>query len=134
MPLKLSPTNSDTFFIIGKDDSGNPGVALLPGQSVSVTSADPSTVVITMDSPAKPTLGAAGVPDGTLTLASGTVKAASPVAQMNVAINVTAHIANADGNPVLDDSGVAIPDQVDTVTIQANLLKSIGELFGTATA
>lgn len=134
MPLKISPTQSDDFFIIGKDDAGNPGVALLPGQVVAVTSADPLTVVIALDAVARPTLGAAGVPDGTATLASGKVKAASPVAQMNVAVNCTAHIANADGTPVLDDTGAAVADQVDTVTVQAGLLKTIGELFGTATA
>ena len=109
-------------------------MALLPGQVVTVTSADPATVVITADATARATVGAAGATDGTATLASGKVAAASAPAQPGVPINVTASIKNADGSPVLDDTGAAIADQVDTVTIQPNLLKAIGELFGTATA
>lgn len=134
MPVKLGTGFSDDYFIVGLDDDGKAGLALLPGQVVTVTSADPATVVVTPDATPRATVGAAGAPDGTASLASGKVAAAASPAQVGMAINVTASIKNADGSAVLDDTGAAVADQVDTVTIQPHLLKAIGELFGTATA
>jgi hypothetical protein len=135
--LKMNATKTDDYFIVGLDDSGKPGIGLQAGQTCSVVSADPATVVITPDATPRATTADFTLPDGTLVpagtqaIASGKVAAANPVAQPNVPINVAAHLANADGTPVLDDTNVAVPDQVDTVTIVPNLLKSEGILFGT---
>lgn len=134
--LKMNATKSDDYFMVGLDDSEKP-IGLQPGQTCVVTSADPATVIITPDATPRATLVDMTLPDGTLVpagtqaLASGKVKAASPVAQPNVPINITAHLANADGTPVLDDTGTEVPDVTDTVTIVPNLLKSEGMLFGT---
>jgi hypothetical protein len=135
--LKMNPSQSDRYFLVGLDAAGKPGVILLDGQSNLVTSSDPSTVVVTPDASPAPTDVAYTLPDGTLvpagtaTLASGTVKAASPPAQENVAITITSHLQNADGSPVNDDTGAPIADVSDTVTIVPGLLHKEGFLFGT---
>jgi hypothetical protein len=135
--LKIGLKQSDDFFVVGFDDANNPGVALLAGQVVTVTSADPSTVVIAQDASPRPTTAdfTAGngvvVPAGTVTQASGKVSAAQPPAQENVPVTVTSHIANADGSAVVDDTGAPIADISDTVEVIPALLKSEGILFGT---
>jgi hypothetical protein len=137
MPLKMSLKQTDKVFIVGQDDSGAPGVALLPGQVVTVTPAD-ATVVITPDaSPAATDADynlADGtlVPKGTATQFSGLVAfGANPV--VGAAVNVVLSIKNTDGSAVNDDTGAAITDQTDTVTLVAaplGQLKKEGELFG----
>src|SRR5208282_4748744 len=113
MPLILGQNQTDKYFIIGLDDAGAPGIQLLAGQQCNVVSSDPLTVVITPDATPLPTdaaytlLDGVAVPAGTATLASGTVSIAKPPAQVGVAINVTATLTNADGSPVLDDTGTA---------------------------
>ena len=139
MPLSMSLKQTDKVFIVGQDDSGAPGVPLLPTQVVTVTPAD-GTVVITKDATSLPTDAAytladgTAVPAGTATQFSGTV-AFGPNPVLNAPVNVVLSIKNADGTPVLDDTGVAIADETDTVTlITAPLgqLKEEGKLFGKA--
>jgi hypothetical protein len=138
MPLKMSLKQTDKVFIVGQDDSGAPGVLLLPGQVVTVTPAD-ATVVVTPDATPAPTdadyklADGTLVPKGTATQFSGLV-AFGPNPVLNAPVNVTLSIKNADGTPVKDDTGAAIADQVDTVTLipaPLGALKKEGELFGT---
>jgi hypothetical protein len=138
MPLRMSAKQTDKYFIVGLDDNNQP-VALLPGQVVTVTSADPASVVIAPDATALPTDADYKLADGTLvakgsvTQQSGTVSF-GPSAVLNTAVNVTQSIKNADGTPVKDDTGAVIADQTDTVTLIAGpggVLKKEGELFGT---
>jgi hypothetical protein len=140
MPLKMNASQSDDIFIVGLDDANKPGDKLQAGQTSTLTSADPATWVITQD-PAgseRPTdkdytlSDGTVVPAGTATLASAKIKAAASPAQPNVPINITNHLANADGTPVLDDTGAAIADDVDTATLVPNLVRKVGMLFGTA--
>ncbi len=137
MPLKMSLKQTDKVFIVGQDDSGAPGVPLLPGQVVTLKPAD-ATVVITPD--ATPVATDADykladgtlVPKGTATQFSGLV-AFGPNPVLNAAVNVVLSIKNADGTPVKDDTGAAIADETDTVTLVAaplGQLKKEGELFG----
>jgi len=139
MPLKMTKTQTDKYFIVGLDDNNQP-VALLPGQVVTVTSADPASVIITPDATAQPTdadyalLDGTKVAAGSVTQQSGVVSFGS-AAVVNTAVNVTNSIKNADGTPVLDDTGAVIGDATDTVTLIAapgGQLKKEGELFGTA--
>lgn len=139
--LKINATQSDDYFIVGLDSNNKPGIVLLDGQANDVVSSDPSTVVLTPDATPRKTTAdfnltlADGtvvlVPAGTATISSGKVAAAQPPAQVNAPITVTSHLHNADGSPVLDGSGVAIPDLTDTVTIVPGLLAKEGLLFGT---
>jgi len=136
MPLKLGLKQSDDFFIVGFDDSGAPGALLQTGQTCAVSSGDPNTVAISQDATPRVTTAdftapnGVVVPAGTQSIASGKVSA-GPTPVENTPITITAHNANADGSPVLDDSGDPIPDLTDTVTINPSLLKSEGILFGT---
>jgi len=138
MPLKMNGSQSDDIFIVGLDDANKPGDQLQPGQTSTITSADPATWVITQDAVPRPTDkdytldDGTVVPAGTATLASAKIKAAASPAQVNVPINITNHLANADGTPVLDDTGAPIADDVDTATLVPNLVKKVGMLFGTA--
>ena len=138
MPLKMNATQSDDIFIVGLGDDNKPDL-LQKGQTSTITSADPATWVIAQDAVGseRPTDKAYTLPDGTLipagtaTIASAKIKAAASPAQPNVPINITNHLANADGTPVLDDTGAAIADDVDTATLVPNLVKKVGMLFGT---
>jgi hypothetical protein len=137
MPLSMSLKQTDKCFIVGQDDSGAPGVLLLPTQVVTVTPAD-ATVVITKDATSLPTdadyklADGTLVPKGTATQFSGLVAfGANPV--VGAAVNVVLSIKNADGSAVNDDSGAPITDLTDTVTLVAaplGQLKKEGELFG----
>jgi hypothetical protein len=137
MPIKLGIKATDKYFVIGIDDAGNVGTALLAGQKASVVSADPATIVTVDDPTAQPTDSAlvladgTAVPQGTATQLSGTISVATTPAQPNVAVNVTLHLQNADGTPVLDSKGAAIPDVVDTATFVPSLpaLAKEGLLF-----
>ena len=139
MPLKMPVGQTDKYFIVGVSKLKKVGIALLRDQQVIVTSADPATVVITPDAVAGVTdadytlLDGTAVPAGTATQQSGVVSSPAAPAQLNVPINVTLHLQNADGSPVLNNEGQPIADVVDTVTIVpvADLLESEGELFGT---
>jgi hypothetical protein len=134
MPLRMGLKNTDKVFIVGRGSAGTLGIALLPGQVDTVTPAD-TTVIITPDNPPLPTdadynfADGTLVPKGTVTQFSGTVSF-SPAAVPNAAVQVTQSIKNADGSPVLDQNGVAIPDLIDTVTLVPELLAAEGELFG----
>lgn len=121
MPLKLSSDQTDDFFVVAEDAHGIEGANVPAGSVVTVTSADPNSVVITQDATPR------NAPDGSVSIASGKVAPAATVAQPNVAINVTSHIANADG------SASSIPDAVDTVTIVPGVAVKEGVLFGTPT-
>ena len=119
MPLSLpANTQNEKYYIIGTDANGLTGAQLASGQSVTVVSADPNTVVITPD--ATPAVDNEGVQS----VASGTVAPAASPAQLNVAINVTATVLNSD-------SSIA-ETAVDTVTVTPavpGVAVSIGELF-----
>lgn len=140
MPLKMPVGNTDTYSIVGESLAKKVGVLLQPGQVVTVTSADPATVIITPDDAPLPTPvdftlpDGTDVPAGTATQQSGVVSSPATPAQLNVPINVTLHLANADGSPILNNEGQAIADVVDTVTIvpKADLLENEGMLFGVA--
>jgi hypothetical protein len=145
MPLTIGATTApDDYFVVGRNDDGSPGAQLQPGQTATVTRADPATVVVTPDGTARVTSAdfafadGTAVPAGTQSIASGKVSAATSPAQPGVAIVVTSHLANADGTPVMDDETppVAVPDVTDTVTVQVSpkLLRSEGILFGVPAA
>jgi len=114
MPLTLPQNLTDDFFVVGDEP-------LAAGQTLSVVSADPATVVITSDTTVRPDPTAP--PDESFTLGSGKVAAAATPAQIGVPISITASVKNADGS--------AGPTMSDTVTIVAPGLTKIGVLFGT---
>jgi hypothetical protein len=144
MPLKLPASMTDDVFVIGFDDSNEPGVVLADGQAGELTSEDIKTIIVTQDAVARPTVADANVtapdgtvvlvPAGTATLASGKVSVNKPPAQPNVPITITWHIHNVDGTPVLDDETPpqAIPNLSDTVTTGPSILRKEGMLFGVA--
>lgn len=138
MPLKIGTGKTDKAFVIGFGDDDKPGIALLPGQIATITSADPATASFSQDSPSLPTdadqtdSDGVDIPAGTASLASGTVNGLASPAQPNVPINFTCTITNADGSPVLDDAGNPIAPLVDSVTVVPGLLKSVGYLFDAA--
>ena len=137
MPLKMNGTQSDDIFIVGLGDDNKPDL-LQPGQTSTLTSADPANWVLTQDAVGseRPTDKDYTLPDGTLipagtkTIASAKIKAAAG-ASSTAPVNITNHLANADGTPVLDDTGTAVADDVDTATLVPNLVKKVGMLFGT---
>lgn len=122
--LTMPDNKSVDYFISAKDDHGLSGASLLAGQTVSVTSADPATVVLTAD------VSPRTAPDGTVSIASGKAASANPVGAPNTPINITSHISNADGTPGTDANGAAIADAVDSITIVPGSVSTIGELFG----
>lgn len=124
MPLSMNEVQTVDYFIDAKDDLGFFTANLGKGQTISVTSADPATVVLTPDTTVRK------APDGTVCIASGKAAAVNPPAQPGVAINITAHVSNADGTPGTDDKGNVIADAVDTITINAGQAAVLGELFG----
>ena len=119
MPLSLpANTQNEKYYIIGTDANGITGAQLASGQTITVVSADPNTVVVTPDATA------AVDNEGVQSVASGTVVPAATPAQLNVAINVTATVLNSDGTTA--------ETAVDTVTVTPAVLGvavSIGELF-----
>jgi len=141
MPLKIAPGMSgEHVFLVGFDDDGKPGVALLSGQVGNIVSADPVNVVIVLDSPSLPTDVDIKQDDGTV-VPAGTVSQASgmlsiPPGAPNSTVNVTGSVRNSDGTQVLDDTGAPVGDLVDVVTIQATpkLLKREGVLFSNASS
>lgn len=122
--LTMPDNQSVDYFISAKDDHGLSGASLLAGQTVSVTSADPATVVLTADATPR------NAPDGTVSIASGKAASANPVAQPNVPITITSHISNGDGTPGTAADGTTIADASDTITIAPGTVETIGELFG----
>jgi hypothetical protein len=126
MPVTLPAGGSDDFYIYGT--APFLGALLGPGQTISLVSADPATVALTPDSPAKPVSAAdatTDVPAGTPTILSGQVSGAASPAQPNVAIVCTATVLNADGS--------AAESLTDTATVNPSMPKSataIGVLFG----
>lgn len=140
MPLKIGVAKTDKAFVVGINDDGSVGALLQTGQIATIVSADPATVAVSQDSPSLPTDEAltdsegTAVPVGTKTVASCTLTSPATPAQVNVPINVTCTLTNADGSPVVDDTGAVIAPLVDTVTIVPSLLKSVGILFDTTTA
>ncbi len=118
MALTLPDDQQDSFFIIGIDGQGISGASLAAGQTCSVFSEDPSTVAIALDA----TPGKA--PDGTQSVASGTVKSATPPAKPNTPINLTATVTNQDGS--------VAETVTDTVTITPGAAVKLGEVFGTS--
>jgi hypothetical protein len=118
MPLNMPDNLTDDYFIVGSDALGVDGAVLATGQTISVVSSDPATVIITPDATPR-----ANPTDGSACVASGKVSSAQPPAKPNTAVNVTASIANADAS--------AGPSITDTVTITPGALASVGELFGT---
>ena len=128
MPLTLPDNQAVAYYISAVDDHGLDGATLGSGQTDTVTSSDPATVVLTPDATPKP------APDGSASIASGMASPASPVAAPNKPITITSHIANADGTPGTDDNGNVINDATDTVTIAPGQAKSAGVLFGVPAA
>jgi len=134
--LKLPAGKSDAYFVVGFNDDGSVGAQLQSGQIATVTSDDPNTASISPDSTALvtdedfTTASGEDVPTGTQSIASGKVSGLAKPAQPNVPINVTCTLTNADGTPVVDDSGAPVPPITDTVTVVPGLLKAEGILFG----
>ncbi len=127
MPLTMPDNKTVDYFVSAKDDHGLSGASLVTGQTVAVSSADPATVVLTADTTVR------NAPDGSVCIASGKAASANPVAQPNVAINITSHISNADGTAGTVDgtpTGAPIADAVDSITIAPGSVATIGELFG----
>ena len=118
MPLSSNLNTPVDFFVVGSDNLDTDGDVLAAGQTITVTSADPATVVINLDATTRPNPA-----DGTPCVASGTVSKASPVAQPNVAITITAQVVNADGSNA--------ESATETVTVTPNTATAIGFLFGT---
>lgn len=118
MPLILPDNDSAPFYIIGTDAKGVKGAQLASGDSIGVTSADPNTVSLTLDPTPQP------APDGTPTIASGTLTSPATVAQPNVAINLTAAVTHSDGS-----AGDSV---TDTVTVEPGTEAALGEAFGAA--
>jgi len=121
MPLTLPFGDQDQFFV-SLSVNGAPVGAFPNGpdgkpQTASVTSSDPNTVTLTLDTTAEPDT------DGTVTVASGTVIAAGTPAQPNVPITVTLNINNADGS--------VAASATDTVTVSKSAIEATGILFGT---
>ena len=126
MPLTLPLGDSDEFYIYGT--APTLGALLGPGQTISVVSADPNTVVLTPDATPKPVAAAdatAAVPAGTPTILSGVVSASVSPAQPNVAIICTATVLNSDGSTA--------ETLTDTVTVSPQAASAIGVLFGAPT-
>ena len=125
-PLTLPVGDTDTFYLFGT--APFLGALLGPGQTISVVSSDPNTVILTPDAtpvPVRPADASAAVPAGTPTMMSGVVSAPASPAQPGVAINCTWTILNADGSTAETDT--------DTVTMSPTAATAVGDLFGTAT-
>lgn len=118
MPLVFNGKTPDAYYIIGSDTLDTDGDALAAGQTLTVTSADPATVVVTPDATPKP-----NPVDGSPCVGSGTVSGAATPAQPNVPIAITAQVVNADGTNA--------ESATDTVTISPSTATAIGILFGT---
>jgi hypothetical protein len=129
MPLILPDNDQDTYSAVGVDPAGILGAPLAAGQTATVVSADPATIVIVADATALPTTeaftDASGrkIPVGTPTIASGTVKAAIPPAAPNTPITVTLTVLNGDGTTAFT--------KTDTATVAPGTATSAGVLFGT---
>src|ERR1700675_2477879 len=121
MPVNISVGKTDTYSIVGKSKSGKVGITLLANQVVTVTSADPATVIITPDPSPLPTpqdfvlADGTAVPAGNPNQQSGVISGPAAPAQLNPPINVTLHLANTDGTPVLNNEGQPIAALTDTV-------------------
>jgi hypothetical protein len=125
MPLILPVGDQDTFYILGT--APFLGALLGPGQTISVVSDDPATVLLTPDASPKPVSAAdatSDVPAGTPSILSGVVSSPAAPAKPNVAIPVTATVLNADGSTAETLS--------DTVTVSPQAATAIGDLFGVA--
>ena len=126
MPLILPVGDTDNFYIFGT--APFLGALLGPGQTASVVSADPNTVILTPDAtpfPVRAADASASVPSGTPTILSGVVSTPATPAQPNVAINCTLTVLNADGSTA--------ETLTDTVTVSPEAATAIGDLFGVAT-
>jgi len=122
MPLTLPFGDQDQGFVqvsLTTPPSTTPvAQSTLPaGQTIQLTSADPATFTVTLDSPAVPD------PDGTVTVASFTIVSAAAPAQPNAPIGISLLILNADGSTAASAS--------DTVTVSETATESVGILFGT---
>ena len=124
MPLSMGVGQTVDYYIDAKDDLGFFTATLGSGQTISVVSSDPATVVLTPDTTVRK------APDGTVCVASGKAASAKPPAQPGVAINITGSVLNADGTPGTDDNGAVIAPAVDTITINPGQAHALGELFG----
>jgi hypothetical protein len=125
MPLILPVGDTDNFYIFGT--APFLGALLGPGQTISVVSADPATVILTPDAtpvPVRAVDASTAVPAGTPTMLSGVVSAPTPPAQPNVAITCTVTVLNSDGTTA--------ETLTDTVTVSPTAATAIGDLFGVA--
>ena len=115
MPLTIQMGVTDEkYFVIGTDAKGNAGAQLGPGQTISVVSADPTTVTLTPDPTALPDN------EGTPSLASGSV---TPV-KVGGPVNATWTVTNTDGTVAETDT-----DTVTVTTVTPGVATSIGVLF-----
>jgi hypothetical protein len=127
MPLILPIGDTSNEYIFGT--APFLGALLGPGQTISVVSADPASVILTPDSTPVPVRAAdatASVPAGTPTMLSLVVSTPASPAQPNVPITCTATVLNADGSTA--------ETLTDTVTASPTAATAIGDLFGVATA
>ena len=125
MPLILAIGDTSQEYIFGT--APNLGALLGPGQTITVVSADPATVILTPDTPPKPVQAADAtttVPAGTPTIWSAVVSGPAIPAQPNVPIIVTATVINSDGSTA--------ESLTDTVEMSATAATAIGDLFGAA--
>jgi hypothetical protein len=104
------------FWIEGFDAAKEGGASLGAGQSVQVTSGDPATFTIAMDATPKV------LPDGvTPSVASGVITPAPTPAQINVPIQISAVLLNADGSTAATF--------LDDVTITPGVATTIGFVY-----
>jgi hypothetical protein len=122
MPL-TAPANTlnERFYAIGVDASGLSGASLGPGQTIKIVSADPATVDFgPADSPAGKDA------EGVQSMLSCAIIFKNPPAQLNVPINVTLSILNADGSAA---DGTPLVDTVTVTPAVAGVAVSVGDLF-----
>jgi hypothetical protein len=126
MPLTLPIGDTDNFYVFGT--APTLGALLGPGQTISVVSSDPATIILTPDPTPVAVRAAdatAAVPAGTPTILSGVVSMPATPAQPNVAIPCTFTVLNSDGSTA--------ETQTDTATASETAATAIGELWGAAT-
>jgi hypothetical protein len=110
-------TKNEKYYIIGTDASGLTGAPLASGQTITVVSADPNTVVFTPDA------SAAVDNESVQSVASGGV-AVGPTPVLNSAITVTATVLNSDGS-----TAESLTDTVTITPAVPGVAVSIGDLF-----
>ena len=122
MPLTApANTQNEKFYAIGTDATGASGASLGPGQTISIVSADPATVDF-----GPPDVPAGKDNEGVQSMLSCAVIFKNPPAQLNVPINVTLSVLNADGSAA---DGTPLVDTVTVTPAVAGVATAVGDLF-----